>query len=169
LSTHNQKEELQVTRFKGKLGELKAAVTACKLTGDWCENDKNAFHSFRADTGEILNWWPRTGTVQFQGKHQEEFKGLLSTSVGTRSTAVPTKVAAAGAEIFIVRGHDRQVRDQVEEVLRPLGLGSLIYGSADGNSASMIEGLERHASGKPAFVIILVTPKDDGCKGDVGA
>jgi predicted nucleotide-binding protein len=149
-----------MTRFNGTLGELEAAVAACKLTGDWCENNKNAFHSFRADTGEILNWWPRTGTVQFQGKHQEDFKEFLSTSLGTRSIAVPPKLAAG--DVFIIRGCDHHVRDQVEEVLRRLGLESLIHEAADRNSASMIGGLERHASDKSAFVIILLTPKDDG-------
>jgi hypothetical protein len=34
----------------------------------------NKFHAFHAETGEVLNWWPSTGTVQFQGKCREAFQ-----------------------------------------------------------------------------------------------
>jgi hypothetical protein len=56
------------------LNELMAAVAACDLEGEWCKNAKNGFHTFHAETGEVLNWWPSTGTVQFQGKRPEEFR-----------------------------------------------------------------------------------------------
>jgi hypothetical protein len=47
------------------------AVAACHLEGEWSENTKNKFYSFHAKTGEVLNWWPSTGTVQFQGNRPE--------------------------------------------------------------------------------------------------
>jgi uncharacterized protein YjlB len=64
-------------KFRGSLDELKAAIAACELEGEWSENTTNGFHSFHAETGEVLNWWPRTRTVQFQGKSQEEFRALF--------------------------------------------------------------------------------------------
>jgi hypothetical protein len=56
------------------LDELMAVVAACELEGEWSENTKNGFHAFHAETGEVLNWWPSTGTVQFQGKCPEAFR-----------------------------------------------------------------------------------------------
>jgi hypothetical protein len=51
-----------------------AVVAACDLEGEWSENLKNKFHAFHAETGEVLNWWPSTGTVQFQGKYPQAFQ-----------------------------------------------------------------------------------------------
>jgi uncharacterized protein YjlB len=66
-----------MTKFHGSLDELKATVAACELEGEWSENATNGFHSFHAETGEVLNWWPGTRTVQFQGKRQEKFRVLF--------------------------------------------------------------------------------------------
>jgi hypothetical protein len=59
------------------LDQLMADVAACELEGEWFENTKNNFYSFHAQTGEVLNWWPSTGTVQFQGKCREEFRAVF--------------------------------------------------------------------------------------------
>jgi hypothetical protein len=56
-----------MNRFHGTLEQLKAAVAACNLTGEWSDVPQNGQHCFRARTGEVLNWWPSTGTLQFQG------------------------------------------------------------------------------------------------------
>jgi hypothetical protein len=80
-----------MTKFHGSLDHLKAAVAACELEGEWSENTANRFHSFHAESGEVLNWRPSTGTVQFQGKRREEFKALFrtgSTAIG-RGPATP--------------------------------------------------------------------------------
>jgi hypothetical protein len=80
-----------MTKVHGSLDDLKAAITACELEGEWSENTQNRFHSFHAESGEVLNWWPSTGTVQFQGKCREEFKALFSTSLAAigRGPATP--------------------------------------------------------------------------------
>jgi hypothetical protein len=63
-----------MTKVHGSLDQLIAVVTACELEGEWSENTRNGFYSFHAESGEVLNWWPSTGTVQFQGKRPEEFR-----------------------------------------------------------------------------------------------
>jgi hypothetical protein len=57
-----------------------ALICACELEGEWSENTANRFHSFHAESGEVLNWWPSTGTVQFHGERPEEFKALFCSS-----------------------------------------------------------------------------------------
>jgi predicted nucleotide-binding protein len=150
-----------MTQFHGSLDALRAAVAGCNFVGEWSETPQNGLHSFRAKTGEVLNWWPRKGTVQFQGKNQEEFKGLLATALGTPRASVPTKTPTA-AKIFVVHGHDREARDQLELVLMRLGLQPFILQNADGGSKTIIEALEQHIYEEAAFGIVLLTPDDYG-------
>jgi hypothetical protein len=81
----------------------------------------NGFHTFHADGGEVLNWWPSTGTVQFQGKHQEEFKALFSNALTAQPLAAPKKPTAA-AKLFVLQCRDREARDEIERVLIRHGL-----------------------------------------------
>src|SRR5215469_18201903 len=111
--------------FHGSLEELKAGVAACQLTGEWTDKPQNGLHSFRARTGEILNWWPARGTVQFQGKNMLGFASQLEASLaGAPPQSVPAR--SGTARIFVVHGHDRDARDQLELVLRRLGLEPFI-------------------------------------------
>ena len=64
-------------RFIGSLEELQEIVTRCALLGDWQLHAKSNCHRFRASTGAILNWWPTTGTINFQGHDAEQFEMLL--------------------------------------------------------------------------------------------
>ena len=77
--------------YSGSLDELKAVVAACRLTGEWSTNVKNRFYAFRAQTGEVLNWWPSTGTVQFQGKRPEEFVELFCSRVVVPTLSINRK------------------------------------------------------------------------------
>ena len=65
-------------QFHGALDELKAAVAACYPNGEWSAVSANGLHAFRAKTGEVLNWWPSKGTLQFQGKNQDMFREKLA-------------------------------------------------------------------------------------------
>src|SRR5580693_2952198 len=75
------------------LDQLMAVVAACELEGEWSRNTKNNFHSFHAQTGEVLNWWPSTGTVQFQGRCPEEFRALFCCHIKLAGRAAELKFA----------------------------------------------------------------------------
>jgi hypothetical protein len=79
-----------------------AAVAACDLAGEWFENTKNKFHAFHAETGEVLNWWPSRGTVQFQGKCPEAFR--------TRFLCERSRLAGWSSEIKFATTFPGQVR-----------------------------------------------------------
>jgi hypothetical protein len=64
-------------RFSGSLEELRKIVARCAILGDWQLHTKSNHHRFRASTGAILNWWPTTGAMNFQGKETEHFKDLF--------------------------------------------------------------------------------------------
>ena len=148
-------------KFHGTLEELKEAVAACGIQGEWRDNEKANNHSFRGRAGEILNWWPSSGTIQFQGQNPEAFKAALSSALAGADAETPMKTATT-AKIFIVHGHDRDARDQLELVLMRLGLQPFILQNSDGKSKTIIEALEQNIYREAAFGIVLLTPDDYG-------
>jgi hypothetical protein len=66
-----------MTKFHGSLGELQELLRNCSIPGEWQFHKANKFYRFRAATGAILNWWPSTGTINFQGQGAEEFEALI--------------------------------------------------------------------------------------------
>jgi predicted nucleotide-binding protein len=148
-------------QFHGTIEDLKTVVEACGLAGEWSEKPENGLHSYRAKTGEILNWWPSKGTVQLQGKNPDGFRDKLASASGTPIAPKPVATTTA-AKIFLVHGHDREARDQLELVLMRLGLQPFILQNADGGSKTIIEALEQHIYEEAAFGIVLLTPDDFG-------
>jgi predicted nucleotide-binding protein len=138
-----------MTKFHGSLAGLKPAVKRCGLIGKWTKNSKNGFHCFRSETDEILNWWPSTGTIQFQGKNQDKFKKRLARSLEKEPEA---------AKIFVVGGGGGKVRDELELVLRRLGLGQCLTESFESGGGKIIDALEQRIYKKGAFGIVLATP-----------
>jgi hypothetical protein len=76
-------------KFRGSLDDLQNIVTRCAIPGRWELHKKSKFFRFQATTGAILNWWPTTGTMNFQGQNPEQFEALflshafMDMSVGT--------------------------------------------------------------------------------------
>ena len=149
-----------MNKFHGTLDELNLVVECSGSVGSWQDNANANSHSFRGREGEILNWWPATGTLQFQGKNQEAFRSALSGIAGAEPTTQVS--AAANAKIFVVHGHDLDSRDQLELVLMRLGLQPFILQNADGESNTIIEALEQNIYSEAAFGIVLLTPDDFG-------
>lgn len=154
-----------MSKFKGLPEELYAAVERTGVAGEWAAEGKK--HSFRGKGGEILNWWENTGTLQYQGQRQNEFSAEVSAALsgGAQAKVIPIKPSAtkqSATKIFIVHGHDRQARDQLELVLMKLGLEPFILQNADGGGKTIIEALEQNIYNESAFGIVLLTPDDFG-------
>jgi deoxycytidylate deaminase len=54
-------------RFTGSFEELKTILSPIEGVGGWVELNENQMQ-FRHSSGGILNWFPSTGTISFQGK-----------------------------------------------------------------------------------------------------
>lgn len=150
-----------MSKFHGAVDELKAAVDSCGLVGAWTDNAKANNHSFRGRTGEVLNWWPSSGTLQFQGANADAFRTSLNAAL-SGAAPISAVAVAASAKIFVVHGHDRDARDQLELVLMRLGLQPFILQNSDGESKTVIEALEKNIYREAAFGIVLLTPDDFG-------
>ncbi len=55
-------------KYTGSLSGLQNATLDCGVFGDWSWHERERSHRFRSEAGEIMTWWPRTGTVFFQGR-----------------------------------------------------------------------------------------------------
>jgi len=66
--------------------------------------------------------------------------------------------------VFIVYGHDLDARNDLELLIRRMGLDPVILGSLPGAGDTLIEKLEQYLTerGKVAYACVLLTPDDEG-------
>jgi predicted nucleotide-binding protein len=161
-----------MTKFKGAFEDLQAKVAATGHGGTWSDiaNGKQ----FRADNGAILNWYPKTGTLQYQGpkEDREKFQADLSgaatiADVGSLKPGSSTSGTKSGLtkKVFVVHGHDQTAREQLELVLHRLKLDPFVLANTGGGGLTIIEALEREIGAQPGaarFGIVLMTPDDMG-------
>jgi hypothetical protein len=69
-------------RYFGSIEGLQAAVAHTGAVGIWTSRDEPRLHTFRSGTGDIVNWWPRTRTLQFQGRVSTDFVGGVIDALG---------------------------------------------------------------------------------------
>ncbi|MGD9711131.1 MAG: TIR domain-containing protein [Thermomicrobiales bacterium] len=145
----------------GEFEELEQAVTASGVSGIWKPVGQGGMRQFRGRAGEVLNWYPSTGTMQFQGRNRETFEPrvleLLGASHALGVTSINTQV-----KIFLVHGHDHAALDELELVLRRLGLQPLILQNSSSGGLTIIEALEQKIYEETSFGIVLLTPDDYG-------
>lgn len=89
-------------KYMGTFEELEGIVYATGILGKWQE-DKTGKHTFRSVRGGVLDWWPSTGTIRYQG--EDDAKIVLELSfekvlAGKKCNMKPISTAAE-------RGADR--------------------------------------------------------------
>lgn len=90
-------------QFKGSLEELRQAIQSLDRQGDWL--DLGESKQFRDKSGGILNWFPTTGTIQFQGRAEGRsqletlVQAALTKSIGRTSGAVADNVPASASVV----------------------------------------------------------------------
>lgn len=149
---------------------LMARIAASEIKGDWSE-EAGGKHVFRSRERGVLNYWPNKGTVQYQGKPeaQASLKAILAEGAPVVAPQAAAIAKDERTKIFIVHGHDTQALEQLELILRRLGLDPFILQNNDGGGNTIIEALEQQIYQEAAFGIVLMTPDDYGypkAKGD---
>jgi len=133
---------------------------------------------FRCKAGEVLNWFEKKGTIVAQGKQTKlssevvtwaERGGVLppfptAGAPGTPTPAIPSILPGLFRDVFVVYGHDEPVRDQLELVLRRMGLNPIILARLTGSGDTIIEKLDRYLGERSnvGFACVLLTPDDEG-------
>lgn len=150
------------SKFHGTLDDLKERIAPLDLDGEW-EQQPNGVWKFRCRDRAGLLWSETKGTVWFDGPpaSKELLSKKIETALGDGLAAEPP---AAGGAIFVVHGRDHDARDQLELVLRRLGLEPFVLQVTGGGGDTLIEALERMIgkSAQSSFGIVLVTPDDMG-------
>jgi predicted nucleotide-binding protein len=149
-------------RFHGSLQELKDRLHPLGLQGEW-EPLANSVWKFRCKDKAGLNWSETKGTLWFDG--QEGCRAALATKVA--AILADGEINApidADSKIFVVHGRDHEARDQLELILRRLGLAPFVLQVTGGGGDTLIEALERMIgrTAQSAFGIVLATPDDMG-------
>lgn len=155
-------------KFRGTYEELQDKVLLTGINGEWKELN-NGQKQYKTEDGATLNWWESSKTVQFQGANdvklefENAFNGVESLKTQDNPTIKTSiKKPDSKTKIFVVHGHDQTSLEQLELVLRRLGLDPYILQNNDGQSKTLIEALEKHIYEEAAFGIILMTPDDYG-------
>jgi predicted nucleotide-binding protein len=166
-----------MTKFLGSIEELQRLVSELGFDGDWVELPHKQFQ-FTMSDGAILNWWPSTKTIGFQGpptvkvpfekqiiQSVANWKASPKASKSAPATISMPSKSADNKRVFVVHGHDRISRDQLELVLRRLGLDPFVLANTGGGGLTLIEALEKEIGPQPGqcrFGIVLLTPDDVG-------
>jgi hypothetical protein len=90
-----------VKKFKGALAQLQYRLWVWGLLGEWAGIPNSRGHRFTSDDGEILNWWPSTGTLQVQGRNPENFELVVEailSSIETTDTEPTPAVSRTAIE-----------------------------------------------------------------------
>ena len=145
-------------KFNGSIDELKKHVDYISRQGDWSGDDTK--WCFRSKIGELINWWPKTGTLQLQGQGQDKLQTDLARSFG--SSEAFQRSTKGQRRIFIVHGSDTEALDQLQLVLYKLNLQPLVQKDVDGKGSSLFQALMNNISSESDFAIVLMTPDDYG-------
>lgn len=117
--------------FTGSIEDLKAGVAVTGIDGSW-EEKPNKCWKFTSKDRAGMNWSQTRGTLWFDGPDQP--KKDLMVAVDAIIGAGVAK-AEEGRTIFVVHGHDTEVREQLELVLHRLGLKPYVLQNTDGGGA----------------------------------
>lgn len=156
-------------KFHGDLQGLKDKLLPLDLDGEW-EAFANGVHKFKARDRAGVLWSETKGTVWFDGPTPQK-EALMARVEGVlRGEDVAPKVSS-DSMIFVVHGRDHEARDQLELVLRRLGLEPFVLQVTGGGGDTLIEALERMIgkSAQSSFGIVLATPDDLGYLKEEGA
>ena len=153
--------------FKGEFDELRNRIESSGCVGQW--SDIAHGKQFKSSDGGILNWYPATGRVVFQGPLGPKSKLIEMISgheAGPYAGDVPAVAAAKPkSKVFVVHGHDTTAREQLELILHKLGLDPFVLANTGGGGMTIIEALEGNIGGTAdaaKFGIVLMTPDDMG-------
>lgn len=115
------------------------------------------FEQLRFKTGEIVCIYLTTGTIVPQGHGTERVRQLLGIKNSGNSKKKRKK-----QRVFVVYGHDRTARAQLEAMLLRWGLEPLILDQLASGGQTIIEKLEQYSDSEVSYAVVLATPDDEG-------
>lgn len=117
----------------------------------------------KLDNGATITCFDN-GKIQVQGK--ANIKSEMESAIGLSNLETDIKIDKPKGrnktnEVFVVYGHEKDARDQLEAMLRRWGLEPLILDQLPSEGQTVIEKLENYTQ-RAQFGIVLATPDDEG-------
>ncbi len=156
----------QDLRFNGTLDELKDRCSQNGLDGSWTSVEHG--HQLKlAANGGSLTWFPSRGKLSCQGTPASKaiLVERIERMLALEARPITSPSSQTSEKVFVVHGHDRESREQLELILLKLGLKPFILMNDGGSGLTIIEALEREItspSSRATFGIVLLTPDDLG-------
>jgi predicted nucleotide-binding protein len=149
-------------KFHGSLQELRDRLLPLDLPGEWVEQPHSVWKLKCKDRSGLL-WSETKGTLWFDGPSPQK-DALAAKIAAVLADGIPVARIDPSSTIFLVHGRDVEARDQLELVLRRLGLEPYVLQVTGGGGDTLIEALEKMIgkSAQSAFGIVLATPDDLG-------
>lgn len=119
-----------------------------EITSD-TRNGNNTGDKLVLSNSAIVNCFD-TGRCNVQGKNSEEIKRILECAIQNFNN-----------KVFVVYGHDKAARHELEAILRRWKLEPLILEQLESDGNTIIEKLEKYIP-EANFGIVLATPDDIG-------
>lgn len=156
-------------KFHGTLQELKDKLIPLNLIGEW-ESQPNGIWKLRCRDKAGLLWSETKGTLWFDGGLPARTALEARVAALLSSGEAVTPIVQTTGTIFVVHGRDHDARDQLELILRRLGLEPFVLQVTGGGGDTLIEALERQIgkTAEASFGIVLATPDDMGYLGEDG-
>jgi len=143
---------MTLEEIKSALNISGYAISQEKRTGN------NTGSQLRLENGAIVNIWDN-GNFNVQGKNTDEVNEVLGNS--PKGTAEIKKEEQQNNKVFVVYGHDKAARHNLEAMLRRWGLEPLILDQLPSEGQTIIEKLESNTA-QVEFAVVLATPDDIG-------
>jgi len=117
--------------------------------------DRNGWHHH----SEIANWRAASRATDIT---DELIKGPVGFKKGVKKSQISEiqKVVKSNKKVFVVHGHDSELKNDIDIFLRDLGLEPIILHRKADEGLTIIEKFEKHSDVIYAF--ILLTPDDVG-------
>ena len=116
----------------------------------------------RLTSGQIVSVYDK-GTFLVQGKDTEAVRSSLGGDEPAPAAGLAAVSEAPSRKVFVVYGHDKTARTELEAMLRRWGLEPLIMDQLPSEGQTVIEKLERLRK-EANFAVVLATPDDEGNK-----
>src|ERR1700761_2513875 len=106
--------------FNGSIEDLKQRISPLALDGTW-EQQPNGVGKFRCSNRAGMLWSETKGTIWYDGPASATAALQAKVEAILADPMAPVQVTVEST-IFVVHGRDHESRDQLELVLRRLGL-----------------------------------------------
>lgn len=108
---------------------------------------------------EVENTWPRIGERVPSGPVQQDTSTSSRAPLGAPGERVPSgPIQHDSRKVFLVHGHDGEVKQTVARFLEKNGLNVIILDEIAGQGRTIIEKFEQHSS--VGYAVVLMTPDD---------